>query len=68
MHTHSPEKLKKFKQTLPVYQKLMTAVFWNRKGVLMVKFVEKGTTIATQVYCNTPKNYVGPFRTKGMEC
>jgi hypothetical protein len=39
MHTHSPENLKKFKQS--VYQKLMAAVFWNRRGVLMVKFVQK---------------------------
>jgi hypothetical protein len=35
MHTHSPNKPKKFKQTLSA-RKLMAAVFWDRKGALMV--------------------------------
>jgi hypothetical protein len=34
MHTHSPDKPKKFKQMSA--KKLMAAVFWDRKGVLMV--------------------------------
>jgi hypothetical protein len=54
MHTHSPNKLKKFKQTLSA-RKLMTAVFWDRKGVLMVEFVQQGTTITSEVYCKTLK-------------
>jgi hypothetical protein len=39
-----------------------------RKGVLMVKFVQQGTTITSEVYCESLKYCIGPFRTKGMEC
>jgi hypothetical protein len=42
MHTYSPNKLKKFKQILPA-RKLMAAVFWDKKGVLMVEFMQQGT-------------------------
>jgi hypothetical protein len=35
MHTHSPNKPKSFKQMLSE-RKLMAAVFWDRKGVLMM--------------------------------
>jgi hypothetical protein len=62
IHTHSPNKMKKFKQTSA--RKLMAAVFWDRKGVLMVELKQQGTTITTEVYCETLKNCVGPFRTK----
>jgi hypothetical protein len=31
-------------------RKLMVTVFWNRKGVLMVEFMQQGTTMS-QVYC-----------------
>jgi hypothetical protein len=44
IHTHSPNKPKKFKQKLSA-RKLMAAVFWDRKGVLMVEFMQQGTTI-----------------------
>jgi hypothetical protein len=66
MHTHSPNKPKKFKQTSA--RKLMAAVFWDRKGVLVVEFMQRGTTITSEVYCEALKNCVGPFRTKGVEC
>jgi hypothetical protein len=40
--------------------------------VLMVEFMQQGTTITSEVYCelrNTNKTAYGrPFRTKGMEC
>jgi hypothetical protein len=39
IYTHSPNKSKKFKQTLS-NRKLTGNVFWDRKGVLMVKFVQ----------------------------
>jgi hypothetical protein len=39
MHTHSPNKMKKFKQT---YARKMAAVFWDREGVLMVVFMQQG--------------------------
>jgi hypothetical protein len=38
MHTHSPNKPKEFKQ-LPS-RKLMATVFWDRKGVMMVEFMQ----------------------------
>jgi hypothetical protein len=66
-HTHSPNNLKKFKQTLSAKNRMAT-VFWDRKGVLMVKFMQQGTTITSEVYCKTLKNNIGPFRTKGVEC
>jgi hypothetical protein len=33
----------------------MTAVFWDRKGVLMVEFMQQRTTITTEVYCKILK-------------
>jgi acyl-CoA thioesterase len=53
MHTHSSNKLKKFKQTSG--RKLMATVFWDRKGVLMVEFMQEGTTITSQIYCTALK-------------
>jgi hypothetical protein len=47
---------------------LMAADFWDRKGVLMVEFMQQGTTVMSQVYYETLKNCVGPFRKIGMEC
>jgi hypothetical protein len=29
----------------------MEPVFWDRKGVLMVEFMQRGTTIMSEVYC-----------------
>jgi hypothetical protein len=63
MHTYSPNKLKKFKQTLSA-TKLMVTVFRDRRRALMVEFMQKGTTITSEVHCGT----LGPFRTKGVEC
>jgi hypothetical protein len=65
MHTHSPYKPKKFKRTSA--RKLMATVFWDRKGLLVVEFMQQGTTITSEVYCETLKNCVGPFRTKETE-
>jgi hypothetical protein len=47
MHTHSPNKPKNFQQTSA--RKLMATVF-ERKGVLMVEFMQQGTTVKSQVY------------------
>jgi hypothetical protein len=33
----------------------MATVFWDRKGVLMVEFMQHGTKITSQVYCETLK-------------
>ncbi|KAJ4441265.1 hypothetical protein ANN_11119 [Periplaneta americana] len=48
----SPKKPKKFKQTLST-QKVMATVFWDRKGVLLLDFMPKGTTINANRYCET---------------
>jgi hypothetical protein len=44
-NTHSPNKLKKIKKTLSA-RKMMVTVFWDRKGMLVVKFMQQGTTIS----------------------
>jgi hypothetical protein len=53
MHTHSPNNLKKFKQMSA--RELMAAVLWDRIGVLMVEYMQQGTTITSEVYCETLK-------------
>jgi hypothetical protein len=35
----------KVKQTLSAFQKHDATVFWDRKGVLMVEFMQQGTAI-----------------------
>jgi hypothetical protein len=47
-HTGSP-KPKKFKQSFHD-RKLMATVFWYRKGVLLVAFMNPGATIISKVY------------------
>jgi hypothetical protein len=44
MHTDSPNKPQKFKQMLSV-TKLMASVFWDRKGVLMLEFMQQGSVL-----------------------
>lgn len=53
-HSSSP-KPKKFKQTQYTSRKLMVTVFWDKDGVLLVDFMERGTTITADVYCETLK-------------
>jgi hypothetical protein len=53
MQTHSPNKPKKFKQTSS--RKLKATVFSDMEGVLMVEFMQQGTTIMSQVHCETLK-------------
>ena len=52
-HTASPRK-KKFKQTISTC-KIMCTVFWDRKGVLLIKFLPWGETINRETYCQTLK-------------
>jgi len=52
MYTHSPNKPKKFKRTLS-NKKTMVTVFWDRKGILLTEFMAPGTTITSEVYCET---------------
>jgi hypothetical protein len=51
---HSPNKPKKFKQTLSA-RKLMATVFWARKRLLIVEFMQQGT-ITSQVSYFAPTN------------
>jgi hypothetical protein len=53
MHTHSPNKLRKFKQKSA--RKLTATVFLDKKGVLMVEFMQQRTTIMSEAYCETLK-------------
>jgi hypothetical protein len=62
MHTHSPNKPKNCKQTSA--RKLMVAVFWGRKGVLMVQFMKEGTTIMSEVYGETLKKLCKAIQNK----
>jgi hypothetical protein len=66
MHTFTKQ-VNKFKQMLSA-RKLMAAVFWDRKGVLMVEFMQQGTTVMSEVYCETRKKLCGAIQNKGMEC
>jgi hypothetical protein len=58
VETKEESKPKKFKKASA--RKLMATVFWDRKGVLMVEFMQQGTTITSEVYCETLKSCVGP--------
>jgi hypothetical protein len=49
-HIHQTSQ-KNFKQMSA--RKLTAAVFWDRKGVLIVEFMQHGATIMSQVYCET---------------
>ncbi|GBL79695.1 hypothetical protein AVEN_18227-1 [Araneus ventricosus] len=50
-HTHSPVRVKA-KQTLS-QRKIMVSVVWDRHDVLLVDFIERGTTINAVVYGQT---------------
>jgi len=52
-HSSSP-KPRKFKRTQSA-GKVMATVFWDRKGVLLVDFMARGTTINADRYCETLK-------------
>jgi len=52
MYTHSSNKPKKFKQTV-LNKKNMATLFWDRKGILLTEFMAPGTTITSEVYCET---------------
>lgn len=50
-HTTSPVRVKA-KQTIST-RKVMATVFWDRHGVLLVEFMQQGTTINAAAYCAT---------------
>ena len=53
-HTSSPKRPRKCLQTLSA-RKIMATVFWDREGVLLVDFLERGSTIISEPYCETMK-------------
>jgi hypothetical protein len=57
MHIHLPNKQKRFKQMLSACQKADGNCFLrqDKKGVLMVEFMQQGATITSEVYCETIK-------------
>jgi len=64
-HTGSPKR-KKFKQTFST-RKIMCTVFWDRQGVLLVKFLPQGTKINSAVYCETLKKLRRAIQNKSVE-
>jgi transposase len=53
--THIDRTSQKSLHTCLPARKVMAAVFWDRKGVLMVEFMQQGTTMTSEVYCKTPE-------------
>jgi hypothetical protein len=54
MHSHSPNKPKTFKQTCAC-QKADGKYFLGQERSAMVEFMQQGTTITSEVYCETLK-------------
>ncbi|GFU69757.1 histone-lysine N-methyltransferase SETMAR [Trichonephila clavipes] len=50
-HRGSPVRTK-FKQTLLV-RKVMSTMFWDRKGILLIDFLPRGETVNADRYCET---------------
>jgi hypothetical protein len=67
-HTHSSKAIM-FKQMF-YCQKADGTCFLgqDRRVVLMVEFMQHGTTLAPQVSCETMKNCVRSFRRKVVQC
>jgi hypothetical protein len=63
MFTKQAEKLKETSARM-----LMAAVFWNRKGVLMVEFMQQGATMSLRCIVKHYKDCVGQFIAKGVAC
>jgi hypothetical protein len=68
MHTQPPNKLKKFKQTLSAYQKVDRNFFLEQESCADGGIMHQGTTIMSEMCCETLKNCVRPFRKKSLEC
>jgi len=53
-------------QTNFVWQKANGYWFWDRRGVLLVVFMNPGATVTSEVYCETLKQVRRAFKTDGM--
>jgi len=52
----SSSKAKKFKQASSV-RKIMVTIFWDRKEILLIDFLERGLTINADAYCETVRKH-----------
>lgn len=60
--TPSPTKFK----TTPSAGKIMLTIFWDHKGPILIEFMEKGTTITSNSYCETLKNLRKAIKNKRL--
>ena len=82
VHHYTPETKRQSKQWLPKWfprphkairklsaKKVLATIFWDSKGVLLVDFVHKGTTITGEYYANLLRKLLQKIRYKrpGME-
>jgi glycine cleavage system protein P-like pyridoxal-binding family len=44
----------------------MATVFWDRRGVLIVEFMQQETTITLEAYCETLKKLLRAIQIKGV--
>lgn len=64
-HSGSPTKTK-FKQILST-RKVLCTVFWDRKGILLIKFLARGETVNAERYCATLQNLRRTIQNKRRE-
>jgi hypothetical protein len=62
IHQRSRKNLKK--RCVPT-KWLMAFVFWERKGVMMVGFMQQGTTVTPEAYCETVEAVRRAIHNKG---
>ncbi|XP_035233307.1 uncharacterized protein LOC118205125 [Stegodyphus dumicola] len=67
MHTNSPKRPTKFKRTFN-NRKFMASVFWDQKGVLLVEFMQLGTTINADSYYETLRRLRRAIQTNEKAC
>ncbi|GFX57067.1 uncharacterized protein TNCV_2963471 [Trichonephila clavipes] len=65
-HSNSP-KAKKCKTSISA-KEIMTSVFWDRQGILLLEFMPPGMTINAAAYCQTMKRLRRALQNKHREC
>jgi hypothetical protein len=69
MHTYSPDKSKKFKQTLSACQEADGNCFLGQERSADGGFhMREHNNVRSVLHANTKKDCVGPFRIKSAEC
>jgi hypothetical protein len=57
LHIHSPKRPKKLNKHFLPARKLISTGLWDRKGVLMMEFMQQGSTITSECIANLgPQN------------